>query len=241
MQTMPPKLIITRPQETGALFAQKVREVCSHPVDVILSPGIQIVPLDVATPIHAEHFVFTSANGVAQADRLGLSKKARAWCVGRRTGDAAKALGFEVTVGGGDAAQLVQTLQDAAPDGRIVHIAGKHVVGDVAAQLCGSGLNCIEVAAYDQAICRPTDELQTAMSGVLPLVIPLFSARSGLMLTTMPWRSQTHIIAISQNVAEAAADWGADVIKIARKPDEKAMIDATCVVLDQLNEGPSVA
>jgi uroporphyrinogen-III synthase len=240
MQTMPPLLIVTRPHETGQAFARKVVAEYGD-VEVILSPGLRILPLAAEVPADVAHVIFTSANGVAQAIRLGLTPHAHAWCVGRRTADAAKALGFKVTVGGGDALQLIETIKEAAPLGRIVHVAGQHRQGDVAATLRRHGLDCSEVIAYHQLVCAPTPALEKALLGDRPLVIPLFSARSGLTIIGTDHKAPLHIIAISPSVAQMVTDWGVDTVACADSPDEAAMIAQTCIVLDRLNLGSSVS
>lgn len=239
MQTMPPLLIVTRPLATGQPFAEKVRDQFG-PVETILSPGLKIVPKDAAVPDDIAHLIFTSANGVAQTARLGLPTNAHAWCVGTKTAEAAKAQGFATTMGGGDAFQLIETVKEAAPKGRIIHVAGQNRQGDVAATLRRNGLDCGELVAYDQVISPPTPELQKAMLGDRPLVIPLFSARSGLTLLGVERRAPLHIIAISPNVADAATDWDVETVACADRPDEPAMVQETCKVLDRLNLGSSV-
>lgn len=239
MQTMPPILIVTRPLETGGSFAAKVVE--AEPVEVILSPGLEIVPLEATLPDVIDHLIFTSANGVAQAKRLGLPLTAHAWCVGHKTEAAAAALGFETTFGGGDALQLIETVKVAAAKGRIVHVTGQHRQGDVAATLRRSGLDCSEIIAYDQVVCLPTPEFLRALKGDRHLVIPLFSARSGLTFSSIERRAPLHVVAISQTVADLVTDWDIDTVASAESPSEAAMVDATCKVLNRLNMGSSVS
>lgn len=240
MQTTPPKLIVTRPVETGAAFADKVEAACGYEIWRILSPGLKVIPLDAVLPNSIDHVIFTSAQGVAQAQRLNVPFSAHAWCVGRRTAEAAKALGFAVTVAGGDALQLLMTLQDARPSGTLLHIAGVHTQGDIAGNLQNAGLHCAAIAAYDQQVQEPTLPLLDALSGDQPVVIPLFSARSSLILTGTTWRAPVHVIAISQAVADAVTDWGADTVQTALRPDEISMITVTCRTLDRLKDGMSV-
>lgn len=240
MQTMPAQLIVTRPAETGADFARKVQKAYGDAVPVILSPGLTVVPVSARFPASASDVVFTSMHGVMQAHRLAIPLSAQAWCVGNRTAEAARALGFSAYAGGGDVGQLLDAIIDAMPRGRIVHIAGQHTRGDVVGTLIGAGLDCQEVTAYDQQVTKPTSELVSALSGDKPVVIPLFSARSGIMLSQIEWRAPVHIVAMSNHIADVVLDWGADTIRIAQKMDEPAMIAATCQVLDQLKDGAAV-
>lgn len=239
MQTMPPLLIVTRPLETGKVFADQV---CKKfgPVDAVFSPGLKIVPMAASVAPNVAHLIFTSANGVAQADRLSLPKTAHAWCVGRKTAETAAALGFATTNGGGDAFQLIETVKIAAPRGKIMHVAGQYRQGDVSATLRRSGLDCEELVAYDQQVCAPSLDFRNALLGDRPLVIPLFSARSGLSFLGIERRAPVHIIAISRTVAEMVSDWHVDTVTCAESPDGPAMVDETCKVLDRINLRSSV-
>ena len=236
MQTMPPILVVTRPEAAGQAFIKKMRQASSTVFVPLLSPGLRIVPLDASIPSSLDHVVFTSQNGVAQAARLNVPKTAHAWCVGESTASAARQLGFEITQGGGDASQLLNLLLDQRLAGKIAHIRGKHTRGDFAQILQGAGQQCVDVYAYDQIVNPPSSELKSALLGEQPLVVPLFSARSGLTLTYESWRAPVHVVAMSSYVADAATDWGVDTVQIAEAPTEDAMIRQTCTTLFHLSQ-----
>ncbi|WP_165611860.1 uroporphyrinogen-III synthase [Cognatiyoonia koreensis] len=237
---MPAKLIITRPSSSGKDFARKVNSQLGYDVPAVLAPGLAIRECDPKIPDGIQHVIFTSVHGVAQARRLRVPTTAHAWCVGEKTRRAADEIGFESTVGGGDAQQLLQTILNAKPVGLIAHIAGRHTRGDIAYVLQCAGLTAVEVTAYDQVVLPAPEELIAALHGNIPLVAPLFSARSGLILTATEWHPPVHVIAISRQVADFVTDWGADTVQIAEMPNEMAMLDATCRTVDWLKDGMSV-
>lgn len=224
---MAPILIITRPEPAGSRFAAAVQSQLSIPVKAIFSPGLVIVPCDVTLDQQPKHVVFTSANGVAQADRIGLDRSAKAWCVGPRTAKAAEDAGFDVEIGGTDAKQLTATLIAARPSGRIFHISGKHTRGSLVGDLNAQGLAAEGLVAYEQNALPANAALRRALKGDDPLVIPLFSARSGMLFMDQPRRAPLHIVAISQVVADEMAALGAVTVVAASEPDETAMVDAT--------------
>jgi len=231
MQTMPPILVVTRPAPAGRSFAEKVAQACQCDFMPVFSPGLRIVPMDAMVPTTLKHVIFTSRNGVAQAERLCVPKSAHAWCVGGSTALAAQNLGFETTEGGGDAFQLLDLLLAERPEGDVAHIRGKYARGALAQSMNDAAIPCIDVCAYDQVVVPPNPELKSALLGDQPLVVPLFSARSGLTLTYESWRAPVHVVAMSSYVADAVTDWGVDTVQVAEMPTEDAMIQLTCATL----------
>ena len=97
-------VLVTRPQPAADRLAGRLRE---EGLAVQVAPLMRIVPVahDAAALARAPGLVFTSAHAVAMAGP-GLDRPAM--CVGPATADAARAAGFRVTVGPGDAAGLLR-------------------------------------------------------------------------------------------------------------------------------------
>lgn len=230
---MTPILIITRPNGPDAPFARAVLNALGEDVPVIFAPAFSIVPLPAKVPADIAHLIFTSVNGVAQADRLKLPR-VTAWCVGDRTAEAACAAGFHAQSAGGDADALVEVILDHAPIGRLVHVAGLEALGDVAARLSAGGLSAQTIHAYRQQPCDPSDALVAASRGTNPAVAPVFSARSAAILAGLDWHGALNGVAISGNVAEVLADIGCDTVQTVKRPTEEVMIEGTVMVLRAL-------
>lgn len=221
---MKPVLIITRPEPDGARFAATMQE--GIDVKVILSPLIEIVPLD--AKCQADEVIFTSANGVAQAARLGLTS-GRAWCVGDRTAEMARKAGFDAVSAQGNAEDLVALILEAAPKGALAHIRGTEARGDLGPRLRAEGINCVDVVAYDQVPTTLSDDALNAIRGVAPVIIPLFSPRSaGLLLEQVTIGPHVTVVAMSKAVANRLGSVGAHVIA---EPTAKAMHDALIAIL----------
>jgi uroporphyrinogen-III synthase len=228
---MQPILIITRPATASAEFAHDVQRTMGAELFVLHAPALQIVPLDYLMP-DAAHVIFTSARAVAQAP---LGKGLTAWCVGGATAAAAQAKGYDVRSAAGDACALVAMIASQRPVGPMVHLAGRHRRGAVAARLTAAGLRCTTIEAYDQIALPMPQSLIDAAAGSARLVAPVFSARSAQGLLDLTFIAPLHIVAISASVANLfRCVPGASILTVDH-PDADNMRDMTVAVLRGLD------
>ncbi|WP_438987258.1 uroporphyrinogen-III synthase [Marivivens donghaensis] len=223
-------LVLTRPQADSERFLAAV-EAEFGPVKSVISPVIEVVSLPVDLPSYDE-VILTSANGVAEAKRLGVKAGTRAWCVGQRTAKLALEAGLEPISADGDADDLVELILSQTT-ATLCHIRGVYSRGQVAARLIAQGRVCKEAIAYDQRDIPPTEAALQALAGTDPIVLPLFSPRSALLIPAVQ-QAPVHVIAMSSAVAAEVADLGADTVTIAENPNFDAMLAATCRRLDSL-------
>lgn len=230
---MTPTVIVTRPAPQAADFARQLRHAWGDDLHIILSPLLKIVPFDIALP-EAAGLVLTSVNGVAQAARLQPGPLP-AFCVGEKTAATATAAGFHAVTGPGNADALVNTIIASDPATPLMHIRGKHTRGDVARRLTEAGVPCHDIIAYDQRALPLTDAAEAALSGKIPVVVPLFSPRTSAILSGYgPFRAPLHIAAISD---AALPDLPSANAIVAGQPDGRAMRDATIACLQVLVKG----
>ena len=221
---MRPVLIITRPDPDGARFAAAVTEAVA--VDVILSPLMEIVPLD--AQCQADEVVFTSTNGVGQAARLGL-KSGRAWCVGDRTAEMAREAGFDAVSAQGTVEDLLALILAEGPKAALGHIRGKEARGDLGPRLRANGINCVDVVAYAQVAVPLTDIAKAVIEGADPVIIPLFSPRSAdLLIGQVKIGPHVKLLAMSDAVARMLPNVAVEVIS---RPDGDAMHNAVVAAL----------
>jgi uroporphyrinogen-III synthase len=223
-------LVLTRPQADSERFLAAV-EAEFGPVKAVISPVIEVVSLAAEMPTYDE-VILTSANGVAEAARLGVKAGTPAWCVGQRTAKLAREAGLEPISADGNADDLVDLILSQSA-GTLCHIRGVHTRGQVAARLIALGRVCKEVIAYDQRDIPPTQAALDVLAGTDPIVLPLFSPRSALLIPAVE-QAPVHVIAMSQAVAAEVADLGADTVTVAESPNFEAMLAATCRRLDSL-------
>ena len=224
---MNPILIISRPSPAGQTFADAVARACTVPYRVLHAPALHIVPLAFDMPA-VQHVIFTSAHAVMRsAPGQGLT----AWCVGGATAAAAAAKGYTVNSADGDADALVALILSQPPTGPMVHIAGRHRRGAVAARLTAAGLRCATVEAYDQ-VPQPLPEAVTAAAaGTDPLVAPVFSPRSAQGLLTLQGTAPLHVVAISPAVAALFKAMKPATLLTVGHPDADHMRDMTVALL----------
>lgn len=214
-----PTLLMTRPCASSEQFAAGVSG-----ADIVISPLMEIAATGATVPMDGiQGVIFTSQNAVAFAPKAALP----AYCVGPRTGRAARAAGYRVRMVEPDANALVHALHADPPEGPLLHIHGVHVRGDVAARLTAAGIQTNDIATYDQNACSPDAAFHTALTRS-PLIVPLFSPRSAvLFVEAAPTiTNATHIIALSQAVADALpSSWRAQT-HVVPTPNGKEMLRA---------------
>ncbi len=224
-----PTLLLTRPAAQSQRFAQDVRAILGADWPILLSPMSRLDMLTTTLPLDGvETLVFTSETGVAAFLRLSRRRDLRAWCVGERTAQAARAAGLPVVIGPGDGSRMIDAIIDEDPQGVLLHIHGLHMAVDVARKLTEAGLKARGVTAYDQIALPPTPDALALLLGGSPILLPLFSARAAQLLTRLnplP-RAPLLIAAISPAVAEAAAILLPARIQVAKEPNAAMMLDA---------------
>ena len=204
-----PLCLLTRPEAQSRALAAELPG-----IDVLIAPILRIEPLefDPAVVADAPGFVFTSANAVPNA---GAARGRAALCVGAQTAEAARAAGFSVIIGPGDADGLLPML-----DGREnwLHLHGRHR----ARELPVPGL-----AVYDQKAQPLSSAARSAITGIRPLLLPVFSPRSAELLSEAVAKATAPItvLAISDRAASAYAGPSHRRFVVPH-PDRAAMVQA---------------
>ena len=234
-----PILLITRPEAAAEAFAQQVQDDLGRQVETVISPLIGIEPCEPESPI-PDHsgLILTSANAVPAVTRLGIAKGTVAWCVGSRTAQAARALGFDARDAGGDAEALVQMILRHRPAGRLLHLRGEISRGDVADRLSSAGFPCEEIVVYRQNAQALSKEASEVLSGINPVVIPLFSPRTAAILFgNGPFGAPMHVVSMSEAVSEQLRNMNVARLETVKSPDGASMLEETVRMLRLLSPG----
>jgi uroporphyrinogen-III synthase len=235
------RLLVTRPEPDGARTAQALR---ARGHAVVLAPLLRTENVDFVLPEQAfSAVVLTSANAArAIADHPGRAQLTAltAFTVGRRTAEAARALGFrDVRSADGDKRDLVDLLRadlprtdlprmesgDRAP---LLYLAGEDRAGDLA----GAGLPVHTAVVYRalKADHFPPPVAAALAQGALDGVLH-FSARSAAAYLDCAARggignqalAPVHYC-LSRQVAAPLSAAGAAAVRIAARPDEAALL-----------------
>jgi uroporphyrinogen-III synthase len=194
---MTPTLVLTRPEAQSRELAAALPG-----LPVVTAPVMEITATGAAVDLgRYAGVILTSANGVAEGPDLhGI----RAYCVGKRTAEAARACGAEVALVARDAADLVARFEGGGP---VLHLRGEHARGDIAERLSSAGIETHEAVVYRQDARPLTAEAKALIEGEAPVVLPLYSPRSAALVAAQLARvgPLVQVIAMSPAVAEA---WG---------------------------------
>jgi uroporphyrinogen-III synthase len=231
------RLLVTRPEPDGERAAQALR---ARGHAVVLAPLLRTQTISFVLPEQAfSAVVLTSANAArAIADHPGRAQLTvlTAFTVGRRTAEAARAVGFrDVRSADGDKSDLVDLLRadllriQSSGRAPLLYLAGEDRAGDLAA----AGLPVHTAVVYRAlkadhfpppvAVALARREID----GVLH-----FSARSAQAYLDCAARGGigTQALApvhycLSRQVAAPLSAAGAAALRIAARPDEMAMLE----------------
>jgi uroporphyrinogen-III synthase len=230
------RVLITRPIDdavplTASLKARSV-EALVEPMMTIRSTEEPLPDLD-----GVQGLLFTSANGVrgflTRTDRRDFT----AYAVGEATGEAARRAGFtKVEVAGGDVVTLAAlVIAQCKPDaGKLIHVAGTHVAGNLSEQLTTAGFVVERAVLYDALSAHSfyPATIQALKRGEVEAVM-LFSPRTAEIFMTLiddsgaeQSLSAMAAICLSQAVADRLPEARFRTIIVAAKPDQNAMLDA---------------
>jgi uroporphyrinogen-III synthase len=189
------RLLLTRPAADAISLAEPL---AAQGHDIIISPAIHIEPND--TPLPApdtvQGLVFTSANGVsAMAARFADKRDYELWAqkpaygVGPQTCAALAKLHWpRVHQAAGDVKTLAATIQETFAGSDLLHIAGRHQAGDLAALLSQSSVRVTKAVLYEAVAAEALTPLaefaladtQAPLEGVL-----LYSKRSAQIFVSL--------------------------------------------------------
>jgi uroporphyrinogen-III synthase len=230
------RLLVTRPQEDGERTAAALR---ARGHSVLLAPLLRIEPLAAEFgPGPFAAVLTTSANATraaAQHPRMPELRSVPLYTVGRRSAEAARAVGFAIThSAGSDAHDLIgmvaRELAGAALP--LLYLAGENRSVDLAEGLWRHGLTVRTAVVYRAAAAErlPPQTEQAIAAGEIDGVLH-YSRRSAdvfLRCTDAAGLREravalTHFC-LSAQVAAPLAQAGAAHVRIAQRPDEEALL-----------------
>ena len=235
------RALVTRPREDAIELAAAL---AARGIEAVIEPLIEIYFRTEPAPdlADAEAILCTSANGVRALARLSANRALPLFAVGDATAARARAEGFAAvaSAGGnvGDLARLVrERLRPEA--GRVVHVAGSAVAGDLAGDLGAAGYTVDRLVLYE---ARPAAALSAAtaqalVSGLIGFAL-FFSPRTAATFVRLAERSDImgaldDTVAISISAAADAALGGARFRerRIAAAPNQPALLATLDAVL----------
>jgi len=175
----------------------------------------------------AQALLFTSSNGVHAYTRQSQARSLPVFAVGDATAAAARALGFaQVRSADGEVAALAAlvTAELKPQNGKLIHIAGAHLAGDLSGLLGQAGFTLKRCVAYE---AKPVTRLPEAFLAPIDTVL-FHSARAAEVFLQLgaPGSDKMSAACLSSAVADAArkAVWARLIV--ASAPREDALLTA---------------
>ncbi len=175
------RALVTRPRHEAATLAALLAE---RGIDTIIEPMIEIVdhdaPLLDLAGVGA--ILCTSANGVRALARASAERGVPLFAVGDATARAARSAGFDaVESAGGDVEDLALLVAARLrpAEGRLLHVAGSEIAGDLAGRLRTAGFLVDRAVLYEvrAATALSPDTTDLIDRGAIDLAL-FFSPRS---------------------------------------------------------------
>ncbi len=217
-------LFLTRPEAASRRFYAALPAHLQAVLIPVYAPLIAIETIDqpVDTSLY-KGIIFTSSNGVLAAGKLGVSPAQPAYCVGARTGETARAGGWQAQVSGQSANELVEALIAAPPAPPLLHLRGVHSRGQVSSRLSAAGLTCDERVIYDQR-SLPLDPGALEAIADTVTIAPVFSPRTAEQFSHQYAGSDTlFLAALSGAVADSLRGMKCARLAVAPHPSADAM------------------
>ncbi|WP_334128550.1 uroporphyrinogen-III synthase [Sneathiella sp.] len=228
------KILITRPEPDATRLAGILSAMGHEPRLAPMMYIEHLPPREIETG-GVQALLVTSANGARAIGRTAVDRDLKCFAVGRGTAEALQGEGFKsVTAAGGDVHSLHDVVvRDAAPGaGKLIHISGADVAGDLVGMLSENGFT-VERAVLYEALpvtsmdAKITREIRAGKIDAVLLYSPRTAAiftgivtAAGLALHMKPMTAYC----LSAAIAEKIATLPFREVKIAAEPDQEKLL-----------------
>jgi len=230
------RALVTRPRAEAAGLTDAL---ATRGIEAILEPMLDIHYRDAPMPdlTGVQAILCTSANGVRALARLSPERERPLFAVGESTAGRARAEGFvRVESAGGNVADLARLVRDRLHlgEGRLLHIAGTEVAGDLAGDLRAHGFEVERAVLYEArpAAALSAGTVRALASGIVDFAL-FFSPRTAAIFAGLAERAGITealrgVTAVSISVA---ADKALAVVAfrehcVAHTPDQSGLLAA---------------
>jgi|SRR5580704_6308640 uroporphyrinogen-III synthase len=251
MATIPQRLglraLVTRPRAEAAALAEALM---ARGIEAIIEPLLDIHYRDGPAPDLAgvQAVLCTSANGVRALARLSGERAVPLFAVGEASAARARQEGFaQVASAGGNVADLSWLARERLhpEQGRLLHVAGSDVAGDLAGELRRAGFAVERAVLYE---ARPAAGLSGATarafaSGLIDFAL-FFSPRTAAIFVRLAEPAGIapalrNVAALSISAAADASLAGLDfrARHVAETPDQRGLLAALDAILTERRRG----
>jgi uroporphyrinogen-III synthase len=235
------RALVTRPRAEAAELADAL---AGRGIEAIVEPMLDIHYRDGPAPDLAgvQAVLCTSANGLRALARLSAERERPLFAVGESTAGRARAQGFlRVESAGGNVAELARLVRERLrpENGRLLHVAGTEIAGDLAGDLRTHGFAVERAVLYEArpAAALSAGTLRTVRSGIIDFAL-FFSPRTATIFAALAQRAGIAealrgitAISISAAAEAALAGIGFRDSHVADAPDQPGLLAALDRVL----------
>ena len=223
------KILITRSFDQSRRFSQRLVKKFDNKLDISISPIIKIKPLYLNVELNSfDGIIFTSENAIKVFKKIDISSDKKIFCVGRQTKKMAEKNGLKVSNTGKDTASLIKLLLTIKIKTRLLYLCGKNISVDLSKAFSSSDtVSVCTKAIYDQTPLKLTLNAINILSQKKPVLVPIFSERSGHILSrqfTKKMTSPRIALCFSKQIANSLVNYEYDKVLISPYPDIENLI-----------------
>ncbi len=223
------KILITRSFDQSRRFSERLVKKFDNKLDISISPIIKIKPLYLNVELNSfDGIIFTSENAIKVCKKIDISSDKKIFCVGRQTKKMAEKNGLKVSNTGKDTASLIKLLLTIKIKTRLLYLCGKNISVDLSKAFSSSDtVSVCTKAIYDQTPLKLTPNAINILSQKKPVLVPIFSERSGHILSrqfTKKMTSPRIALCFSKQIANSLVNYEYDKVLISPYPDIENLI-----------------
>ena len=223
------KILITRSFDQSRRFSERLVKKFDNKLDISISPIIKIKPLYLNVELNSfDGIIFTSENAIKVCKKIDISSDKKIFCVGRQTKKMAEKNGLKVSNTGKDTASLIKLLLTIKIKTRLLYLCGKNISVDLSKAFSSSDtVSVCTKAIYDQTPLKLTLNAINILSQKKPVLVPIFSERSGHILSrqfTKKMTSPRIALCFSKQIANSLVNYKYDKVLISPYPDIENLI-----------------
>ena len=230
------RVLVTRPQPGASRTLRRLQELGFEPILLPLTETVAL-PVDAnAAGGNTAAVAITSGTAVRHAPGDLIAALAALPChaVGARTAEAARAAGFlSVSEGPGDAEKLAEAIAAGLSGKAIVYLTGRVRFPAFEARLRQAGVEVRAIETYDTiSLDYSDDEIHARLSDKAVDAVLLYSAKAAVAIQVLTKRpdlrdlfENMQAFALSERIASAFGDAAGKKIRVAREPQEEALLE----------------
>ena len=222
------KILITRPLHQSRRFKKSLVEQFGENLEICISPILEIKSFRVKINLSFfDGIIFTSENGVKAFTNLNKKTDKKIYCVGAYTSEIARKSGLIVAHTEKDVGDLKTWLIENDSERKLLYLCGQNISNNLEVAFEGSKTTVVSQIIYDQLSRKLSPSAIQFLSGVIPVLIPIFSERSYEILSQQfksTMSSSRIAICLSEAIANKIKDGEFEKVLISAQPDLESLI-----------------